>query len=183
MEVLFVVGAVLWRLDFLEMTSKLRFLNWMHDSVPVIFWHIFQIFLTLASSTVRDRNVNTSWLQNTMDFRKHVVYILFSITADNGIEACFIKDNVKSWVFELQISDVHLCKCHLIIFVLIFFLIKLNSGIAEIDAGNMLVTWFIKLFWKSWISTSNYQNLWIRLTILCNHILQLCWPICGIQPL
>ena len=137
---------------------------------PIVFFFV-EVTKSIVWDTVSYANIYTIWRQNSMN----LIQISFriwsaSITTKNWVEAGFIDNSIKWSIFILERSSIHLFENQLRNSILIVILLLLNYSKWVVNILNILETIFKHFLRKLWVSTSNNQNLKVRLDILCDHV-------------
>ena len=92
------------------------------------------------------------------------------ITTEGSIKASLINDSIKTTVFELKLSSIHLFELKIWYFLFIIFLHLFNDGKRNIDVCNVLESILKHFFTHLWVPTTKIKNLEWWLNVLCDYI-------------
>ena len=92
------------------------------------------------------------------------------ITTKCSIEACLINDSIKTSIFELKLSGIHLLKLKIWYFLLVIFLHLFYHGEWNVNVCNLWKSILKHFFTHLRVSTSKIEDLEWWLNILCDYI-------------
>jgi len=140
------------------------------ENCPVIGIFI-EIWQTVFWNTVSNTNVNSCWWKNSMYLIEHWFRIrTWIITAKSSIEAGLINNCIKTSIFELELSGIHLLELQIWYFLLVIFLHLFYHSKWNVNVCDMLETILKHFFTHLWVSATKVKNLEWWLNILGDYI-------------